>query len=154
MTDQRPVLVSMDDDFSLFDPLQPTDSSTKIIKPENSSETVVRSEEKSVDKTVILEDLLGGFSEEIKVDAVDGGDNDADRMRSTTSFFLLDLDNNEGGAADTALTDVTMTQSDHRAGIGDIIEEDDHDDIIDDHLSVTGDTLPLDQERGKFCKNF
>ena len=107
----------MDDDFSLFDPLQPIDSSTKIIKPENSSETVVRSEEKSVDKTVILEDLLGGFSEEIKVDAVDGGDNDADRMRSTTSFFLLDLDNNEGGAADTALTDVTMTQSDHREGI-------------------------------------
>ena len=152
MTDQRTVLVSMDDDFSLFDPLQPIDSSTKIIKPENSSETVVRSEEKSVDKTVILEDLLGGFSEEIKVDAVDGGDNDADRMRSTTSFFLLDLDNNEGGAERSALTDVT--QSDHRAGIGDVIEEDDHDDIIDDHLSVTGDTLPLDQERGKFCKNF
>ena len=143
----------MDDDFSLFDPLQPIDSSTKIIKPENSSETVVRSEEKSVDKTVILEDLLGGFSEEIKVDAVDGGDNDADRMRSTTSFFLLDLDNNEGGAERSALTDVT--QSDHRAGIGEeVIEEDDHNDIIDDHLLVTGDTLPLDQERGKFCKNF
>ena len=52
------------------DPLQPT-VSAQITEPDKSSTKVEGSKEKPVDKTVVLEDLLGGFNEEIKVDEVD-----------------------------------------------------------------------------------
>ena len=56
----------MDDDFSLFDPLQPT-VPDKITEPDKLQHKVEGSKEKNVDKTVVLEDLLGGLNEEIKV---------------------------------------------------------------------------------------
>ena len=136
----------MDDDFSLFDPLQPT-VPDKIIEPDKSQHKVEGSKEKNVDKTVVLEDLLGGLNEEIKVDQVDGdvGAN-GDRIRSTTSFFLLDFDNDGGGGAGPVVTDMT---NDHKANsIDDIIdgEDDDHLSVGSEVLSVSGDNLPLDQE--------
>ena len=133
----------MDDDFSLFDPLQPT-VSAQITEPDKSS-TKVESKEKPVDKTVVLEDLLGGFNEEIKVDEVDGdGGANGDRIRSTTSFFLLDFDND--GGAEPVVTDMT---NDHKVkSIDDIIdgEDDDNLSVGSEVLSVNGDNLPLDQE--------
>ena len=136
----------MDDDFSLFDPLQPT-VADKITEPDKSQYKVEGSEEKNVDKTVVLEDLLGGLNEEIKVDQVDGdvGAN-GDRIRSTTSFFLLDFDNDGGGGAGPVVTDMT---NDHKANsIDDIIdgEDDDNLSVGSEVLSVNGDNLPLDQE--------
>ena len=136
----------MDDDFSLFDPLQPT-VSAQITEPDKLTKIEVGSKEKTVDKTVVLEDLLGGFNEEIKVDEVDGdGGATGDRIRSTTSFFLLDFDNDGGGGAAPVVTDMT---NDHKANsIDDIIdgEEDDHLSVGSEVLSVNGDNLPLDQE--------
>ena len=136
----------MDDDFSLFDPLQPT-VSAQITEPDKSSTKVEGSKEKPVDKTVVLEDLLGGLNEEIKVDEVDGdGGANGDRIRSTTSFFLLDFDNDGGGGAGPVVTDMT---NDHKANsIDDIIdgEDDDNLSVGSEVLSVNGDNLPLDQE--------
>ena len=136
----------MDDDFSLFDPLQPT-VSAQITEPDKSSTKVEGSKEKPVDKTVVLEDLLGGFNEEIKVDEVDGdGGANGDRIRSTTSFFLLDFDNDGGGGAEPVVTDMT---NDHKVkSIDDIIdgEDDDNLSVGSEVLSVNGDNLPLDQE--------
>ena len=138
----------MDDDFSLFDPLQPK-VSTNITEPDKLSKIEDGSKEKLVDKTVVLEDLLGGFNEEIKVDEVDGDAGaDGDRIRSTTSFFLLDFDNDGGGGAAPVVTDMT---NDHKANsIDDIIdgEDDDHLSVGSEVLSVNGDNLPLDQEDG------
>ena len=139
----------MDDDFSLFDPLQPT-VSAQITEPDKSSTKVEGSKEKTVDKSVVLEDLLGGLNEEIKVDEVDGDGSDGgangDRIRSTTSFFLLDFDNDGGGGAEPVVTDMT---NDHKVkSIDDIIdgEDDDHLSVGSEVLSVNGDNLPLDQE--------
>ena len=135
----------MDDDFSLFDPLQPTVTDQIPEKDKPPKKEDQGSEVKIVDKTVVLEDLLGGFNEEIKVDEVDAdvGAN-GDRIRSTTSFFLLDFDNDGDGGAGPAVTDMT---NDHKANtIGDIIDDDDHLSVGSEVLSVNGDNLPLDQE--------
>ena len=148
-TKECPASVSMDDDFSLFDPLQPT-VSAQITEPNKPSTKVEGSKEKTVDKSVVLEDLLGGLNEEIKVDEVDGDGSDGgangDRIRSTTSFFLLDFDNDGGGGAEPVVTDMT---NDHKVkSIDDIIdgEDDDHLSVGSEVLSVNGDNLPLDQE--------
>ena len=81
----------MDQDFSLFDPF----SDTKHVgnNLDVKSEEVKNIPKKSLnDDNVIIEDLLGGFSEVVRSDSIEK--KEEERQTSTTSFFLLDFDNN------------------------------------------------------------
>ena len=143
----------MEDDLSLFDPLQSDD---KLLQPATTikddtlkiiPEKIETNVQQPIDKTVVYEDLLGGFSQEVNVDEVDS--DNRDRIRSTTSFFLLDFD---GGADEASTKSVShgAVASDHGANnIDDII-----DDADNDSLSSTGseivpvdvDNLPLNDQ--------
>eukprot|EP00091_Calanus_sinicus_P015124 TRINITY_DN33050_c0_g1_i1.p1 TRINITY_DN33050_c0_g1~~TRINITY_DN33050_c0_g1_i1.p1 ORF type:complete len:125 (+),score=26.93 TRINITY_DN33050_c0_g1_i1:46-420(+) len=86
----------MDQDFSLFDPFSETKQvDTALI--EKSEEVINKVIKNPSDDKVIIEDLLGGFSEVVRSDQIYS--KEEDRKASTaTSFFLLDFDN--GGADD------------------------------------------------------
>ena len=84
----------MDDDFSLFDPLQPSATTPSQSSAVDNIENVEEKQKDvgNTDKSVVLEDLLGGLSEKVTVDENKASDQSG-AIRSTTSFFLLDFDN-------------------------------------------------------------
>ena len=89
----------MESDFFMFDPMK-TESSIPISQIDDREETdkEERQERSEVKQdNVVIEDLLGGISEERSGDNVVVSGDGADRIRSTTSFFLLDLDDNGSG---------------------------------------------------------
>ena len=87
----------INNDIFLFDPIK-TESSIPVSQIESGEEKKKEESPKAAGakhENVVIEDLLGGFSEEVSGDQVvvtgEGGDAG---VRSTTSFFLLDLDDN------------------------------------------------------------
>ena len=144
----------MEDDFALFDPLQPAPAPGPSPAPDQ--EKVRAGGGAGRDTSVVLEDwdLLGGgqeVSQEVSQE-VRPGDNSspgagagshAAAARSTTSFFLLDLDTNDGGAATLGAAVTATLASDHRAdSAADSIDDDLS--VASEVLSVAGDTLPLE----------
>ena len=91
---------STQNDLFLFDPMKVEDSlqgdHTDTREEKNCEQT---KQSLAPPENVVIEDLLGGFTEERTGDSVvaTAGPEAADRIRSTTSFFLLDLDDNNGG---------------------------------------------------------
>ena len=144
----------MEDDFALFDPLQPAPAPGPAPAPDQ--EKVRAGGGAGRDTSVVLEDwdLLGGgqeVSQEVSQE-VRPGDNSspaagagshASAARSATSFFLLDLDTNDGGAATLGAAVTATLASDHRAdSAADSIDDDLS--VASEVLSVAGDTLPLE----------
>lgn len=83
----------------LFDPIKAEDSlqGDYIDSREETKEEEQTKQSRAQPENVVIEDLLGGFTEERSGDSVAATGTDgeaADRIRSTTSFFLLDLDDN------------------------------------------------------------
>ena len=124
----------MENDFFMFDPIK-TESSIPISQIDDREETdkEERQEQSEVKQdNVVIEDLLGGISEERSGDNVVVSGDGADRIRSTTSFFLLDLDDNSGGLkpnhpADNIEGDVSLSS------------------VPSEVLSVNEENLPFDE---------
>ena len=122
-------------DLFLFDPIKAEDS-LQVAHIDPKEETNVEEQTKqssALSENVVIEDLLGGFTEERSGDSVVATDSGAaERIRSTTSFFLLDLDNNSSGL-----------KSDHPA------DKDDGDvslsSVPSEVLSVNEENLPFDE---------
>ena len=141
----------MEDDFALFDPLQPAPAPGPSPAPDQ--EKVRAGGGAGRDTSVVLEDwdLLGGgqeVSQEVRPGdnsspGAGAGSQAAAAARSTTSFFLLDLDTNDGGAATLGAAVTATLASDHRAdSAADSIDDDLS--VASEVLSVAGDTLPLE----------
>ena len=77
----------IEQDFSFFDPYSESKDSELVKRSEVTSDV----SKKPSDGKVIIEDLLGGFSEIVKSDEVEN--EEQDRNVTATSFFLLDFDN-------------------------------------------------------------
>ena len=137
----------MDDDFSLFDPLQPV--LDKHDQHDEDNEVKNKSPVKEAsDQSVIVEDLLGEFGGVVKVDSTARRrDDHVDNNKAATSFFLLDLDTNttESTAAGVDTTDAAVNHpSDLKSNFVIDINDDDNSSVNSDVLSVNGDNLPLD----------
>ena len=127
---------STQNDLFLFDPMTVEDSlqgdHTDTREETNGEEQTKQS--LAPPENVVIEDLLGGFTEERSGDSVvaTAGPEAADRIRSTTSFFLLDLDDNNGGLkpdhpADNIEGDVSLSS------------------VPSEVLSVHDENLPFDE---------
>ena len=144
----------MEDDFALFDPLQPAPAPGPGPSPAPAQEKVRAGGGAGRDTSVVLEDwdLLGGgqeVSQEVRPGdnsspAAGAGSHASAAARSTTSFFLLDLDTSDGGeGGGGAATLAAAVTGDHRAdSAADSIDDDLS--VASEVLSVAGDTLPLD----------
>ena len=91
---------SIQNDLFLFDPIKAEESLQ--VDDKDSGEEIKKEEQSkqssALPENVVIEDLLGGLTEERSGDSVVAAPaGAADRIRSTTSFFLLDLDDNSGG---------------------------------------------------------
>ena len=126
---------SIKNDLFLFDPIKTEESlqvdlidSTEEINDEEATK-----QNSAPPENVVIEDLLGGFTEERVGDSVVAAPEEAaDRIRSTTSFFLLDLDDNSGGLkpnhpADNIEGDVSLSS------------------VPSEVLSVNEENLPFDE---------
>ena len=138
----------MEDDFSLFDPLQPSAPTPSQSSAVDNIENVEEKQKDvgNTDKSVVLEDLLGGLSEKVTVDENKASDQSG-AIRSTTSFFLLDFDNDSVDVNPAAaIPPVVNVTSDHKANnIDDIIDEGDDSlsSVVSEVLSVNGSNLPI-----------
>ena len=127
---------SIENDLFLFDPIKAEDS-LQVDHTERREETNEEEQTKQSSaqpENVVIEDLLGGFTEERSGDSVVATDDAeaADRIRSTTSFFLLDLDGNSSGLkpdhpADNIDGDVSLSS------------------VPSEVLSVNDENLPFDE---------
>ena len=144
----------MEDDFALFDPLQPAPAPAPVPSPAPAQEKVRAGGGAGRDTSVVLEDwdLLGGgqeVSQEVRPGdtsspAAGAGSHASAAARSTTSFFLLDLDTSDGGeGGGGAATLAAAVTGDHRADSAADSTDDDLS-VASEVLSVAGDTLPLD----------
>ena len=128
---------SVQNDLFLFDPIKAEEPLQ--VGHINSREDIKKEEQikpsSAPPENVVIEDLLGGLTEERSGDSVvagDAADGTADRIRSTTSFFLLDLDENNSGL-----------KPDHPAGNneGDVSLPS----VPSEVLSVNEENLPFDE---------
>ena len=126
---------SNQNDLFLFDLIKTEESlqGDHIESREETNEEEQTTQSRAPPENVVIEDLLGGFTEERSGDSVVATDSGAaERIRSTTSFFLLDLDNNSSGL-----------KSDHPA------DKDDGDvslsSVPSEVLSVNEENLPFDE---------
>ena len=127
---------SIQNDLFLFDPIKAEDSlqSDHIESREETTGEKQTKQSSALAENVVIEDLLGGFTEERSGDSVVAttGPEAADRIRSTTSFFLLDLDDNNGGLKPHHLAD----NDDGDVSLSSVPSE---------VLSVNDDNLPFDE---------
>ena len=135
---------SNQNDLFLFDPIK-AEEPLQVDHIDSREETKEEEETKQSSappENVVIEDLLGGFTEERSGDSVAATDGKAaDRIRSTTSFFLLDLDDNTSGL-----------QPDHPT---DNIEGDvSLSSVPSEVLSVNEENLPFDEAEAEPVSGF
>ena len=126
---------SIQNDLFLFDPIKTEEplQGDHIESREETNEEEQTTQSRAPPENVVIEDLLGGFTEERSGDSAAATDGEAaDRIRSTTSFFLLDLDENNSGL-----------KPDHQAGNneGDVSLSS----VPSEVLSVNEENLPFDE---------
>ena len=129
---------SVQNDLFLFDPIK-AEEPLQVDHIDSREDTKKEEQIKPSSgppENVVIEDLLGGLTEERRGDSAVAGaaaaDGAADRIRSTTSFFLLDLDENNSGL-----------KPDHPAGNneGDVSLSS----VPSEVLSVNEENLPFDE---------
>ena len=143
-SEQHAPTVQIENDLFLFDPIK-AEESLQVDHIECREETTEEEQTKKSSaqpENVVIEDLLGGFTEERSGDSVVATDAEAaDRIRSTTSFFLLDLDDNNSGLkpdhpADNIEGDVSLSS------------------VPSEVLSVNDENLPFDEAEAEPVSGF
>ena len=131
------------DDLGFFDPLQTDEKHSANENADNFLPSEVEPKSNVANsKSIILEDLVGDFKEE--VDEVDGDHTDGihDKIaKTTTSFFLLDLDTTTTDSTVNVNTDQTANKIYH-----DDIDKESISEDISDILDINVDNLPVNDD--------
>ena len=98
---------------------------------------------------VMVEDLLGGFSQLVAPDSKVGDANGL-ATSSATSFFLLDLDTGGGGGGDVPVTDFKIGTTEALRPTSAIESISDNSDV----LSITEANLPMDEGNDALMSGF
>ena len=98
---------------------------------------------------VMVEDLLGGFSQLVAPDSK-VGDANGPVTSSATSFFLLDLDTGGGGGGDVPVTDFKIGTTEALRPTSAIESISDNSDV----LSITEANLPMDEGNDALMSGF
>ena len=98
---------------------------------------------------VMVEDLLGGFSQLVAPDSK-VGDGNGPATSSATSFFLLDLDTGGGGGGDVPVTDFKIGTTEALRPTSAIESISDNSDV----LSITEANLPMDEGNDALMSGF